>query len=607
MYGYHGKLLFVNLSTGAMEERELDEKTAREYIGGPALGAKILFDNMPAKADPFGEESMIGFLTGPLNGSSAFFGGRYTVVSKSPVTGGFNDANSGGHFGPKLKAAGFDAIFVNGISPKPVYIFVQDGKAEIKDASALWGLTTTEAEAKLKEEYGGKVGAALISPAGERKSLISCVMNDEHRAAGRGGSGAVMGSKQLKAIVALGSAKTPVADKEKLVAVNREISKSMSPDNPFTAGMGMFGTGAMTANSVLVGDAGVKNWAGSCVDFPEEKAAAISSPALQKYVTKKYHCDSCPMGCGALMDLPMEDGSVMHTARPEYETMGAFGSMCLNGNGESVMRCNQICNEYGLDVISAGDTVAWVLECYDKGILTADELDGIEAKWGDADAIEALAWKIAKGDGVGAILQNGTRAAAAAFGKGEECVVTANGIELPMHDSRLAYGLARTYKYDPTPGRHVKGGIGMMPSGPDFDYENSAAADIAGIVSTEFTNATGSCLLGGMAVGPNLLPLVCAVTGWDMDEKELSTFSLRSYTIRHAFNLREGWTRASAQLSERMLRSKPPFDGPLADREVDVEKLADNLFAALDWDKETLRPSDKALADLDLSFVAEQI
>ena len=492
MYGYNGKLLFVNLSSGAMEERPLDEKLAREFIGGPALGAKILFDNMPAKADPFGEESMIGFVTGPLNNSSAFFGGRYTVVCKSPVTGGFNDANSGGHFGTKLKASGYDAVFVNGIAGKPVYLYIEDGKAEIRDASALWGLTTAETEAKLRELHGDKVGAALISPAGERKSLISCVMNDEHRAAGRGGCGAVMGSKLLKAIVTNGSAKVEVPDREKLVAVNREISKSMSPDNPFTAGMGMFGTGAMTANSVQVGDAGVKNWAGSCVDFPEDKANAIGSPAFQKYVTKKYHCNACPMGCGALMDLALKDGSVLHTSRPEYETMGSFGSMCLNGSGESVMLCNHICNEYGLDVISAGDTVAWVLECYDKGILTADDLDGIEAKFGDTDAIEALTWKIARGDGVGAILQNGTRAAAAAFGKGEECVVTANGIELPMHDSRLAYGLARTYKYDPTPGRHVKGGIGMMPCGPDFAYENTAEADIAGVVSTELTNATGS-------------------------------------------------------------------------------------------------------------------
>ena len=171
------------------------------FLGGPSLGAKILFDNMPKNADPFGEESMLGFVPGPLNGTSAFFGGRYTVVCKSPVTGGFNDANSGGDFAMRLKNSGYDGVFINGISKTPVYIYIKDGKAEIKDASGLWGFTTVAAETALKGEYGSKIGAALISPAGERKALMACVMNDEHRAAGRGGAGAVMGSKMLKALV----------------------------------------------------------------------------------------------------------------------------------------------------------------------------------------------------------------------------------------------------------------------------------------------------------------------------------------------------------------------------------------------------------------------
>ena len=607
MYGYYGKMLFVDLTKGTTEDRVLDEQTARKFVGGPALGAKFLYDNMPANADPLGEESIIGFVCGPLNGSNAFFGGRYTVVCKSPVTGGFNDANSGGHFGARLKGAGYDAVFVKGIASKPVYIYIENGKAEIKDAAELWGLPTIATEEKLRELHGKQLGAALISPVGERKGLMACVMNDEHRAAGRGGCGAVMGSKLLKAVVVKGSEKAPLADKDALTALNRQISARLTPDSFFMAGMGKFGTGAMTANSVASGDAGVKNWAGSTVDFPEDKANAISSLGMEKYNVGKYHCNSCPMGCGAMMDLPMKDGTVLHTSRPEYETMGSFGSMCLNGNPESIMRCNHICNEYGMDTISAGDTVAWVLECYDKGIFTKEDLDGIEAKWGDAEAIEALAWKIAKGEGIGAVLQNGSRAAAAVLGKGEECVVTANGIEIPMHDSRLAYGLARTYKYDPTPGRHVKGGLGMMPSGADFDYSNTGDRDLGGVVNTEFQNATGICLLGSMACAAELLPMVCAVTGWDMTPEEMTQFGVRSFTLRHAFNLREGWSRETAQLSERMQKSNPPFDGPLAGVEVHTEKLADNFFTAMGWDLKTLAPAKEKLLELGLDEVAAEL
>lgn len=550
---------------------------------------------------------MLGFVSGPLNDTSAFFGGRYTVVCKSPVTGGFNDANSGGDFGMQLKSAGVDAVFVKGIADRPVYIYVENGKAEIRDAAGLWGLTTIAAEEKLREMHGKKTGAALISPAGERLALTACVMNDEHRAAGRGGCGAVMGSKKLKALVVNGSAVQTLADRPALIAVNKQIAGILKPDSPFVQGMGGFGTGGGYTGSVLTADAGIKNWAGSLTDLPAEKCDPVASLALEKYNTGKYHCNSCPLGCGAMMDLPMEDGSVLHTSRPEYETMGSFGSMCLNSSGESVMRCNYICNEYGLDTISAGDTIAWVLECFEKGILTKDELDGIEAVWGDSAAIEALLDKMAKGEGVGAVLQNGSAFAAKQFGKGEECLVTANGIEIPMHDSRLSYGLARTYKYDPTPGRHVKGGIGMGVGGPDFSFENTGEKDLAGVIGTENMNAAGLCMFGGMVVGGFLQDMLKAVTGWELTAEEMAAIGTRSYTIRHAFNLREGWDRSSYKLSERMEKANPPFDGPVAGITVDTEKLADNFFTTLGWDLETLRPSEQQLRALGLNEAADTL
>ena len=601
MYGYAGKLLFVNLSTGKIDIRPLKEEDAKNFLGGPALGAKILYDEMPAKADVFGEESMIGFVTGPLNDAKAFYGGRYTVVSKSPVTGVWNDANSGGFFGPMLKKAGFDGVFVNGIADKPVYIFVDEGKVEILDATDLWGLTTLAAEEKLREKHGDKINAALIAPAGENLSYFAAVMNDGHRAAGRGGSGAVMGSKKLKALVVKGNLPTELADAAKLTEVNKEVTAHMKgPGADFTAGLGTFGTGVLYIGSVLSGDAAVKNWGGSAVsDYPEEAAAPVSSPGIEKFKVSKYACSTCPLGCGAFMSAPSDRWDLSHSPRPEYETMGSFGSQMLSSDYESVMRCNDLCNEYGFDTISAGAVVSWLMECFENGLFTKEELEGVELRWGDGDAIVAITEKMCKNEGIGAILAKGSQYAADHYGKGHEYLVVASGIEEPQHDGRLSYGLVRTYQYDPTPGRHVKGGIGIVPNGPDFDYDNSGAPDLAGVIGCEIMNSSGGCLLGSLVMPPGtFIRQTMAVTGFEYTEDEVNDLGIRMFNMRHAFNLREGMSRESFPISKRFYESDPPFDGPLAGVKVDKERLADNFFDAINWDKKTLYPSKESLERL---------
>jgi len=591
MHGYMGKMLFVNLSDGSIETRPLTETLARGFMGGPGLGAKILYDEMPAHADVFGEDSMIGFVSGPLNANKALFGGRYTVVSKSPVTNGWNDANSGGFFGPKLKAAGYDAVFVKGVAEKPVYIFIDNGKVEIRDASRLWGQTVTSVEEALRKEYGDKINAAIIGPAGEQLSYMAAVMNDGHRAAGRGGSGAVMGSKKLKAVVVRGNQKAVIYDNAKLIEVNKKIKAFMDGPMAQAAGAyGVFGTGVAYVSSALSGDAGIKNWGGSGVtDYPEEAAFPVSSIGMDKYKVKKYNCSNCPLGCGAIMDIPSERWNLRHTPRPEYETMGSFGSMLLNKDMESVARANDLCNEYGLDTISTGCTVAWAMECYENGVLSKDELEGIELNWGNGDAIAALTEKICRGEGVGAILAKGSQAAADSFGKGHEYLVVASGIEEPMHDSRMAYGLARTYQYDPTPGRHVKGGLSMSTykhvTGHNFDYRGTGYLDMRGVIEQEIINSSGLCYFCIFG-GPFSFKVeqINAVTGFNYTPAEIMELGLRIFNIRHAFNLREGKRRKDCTLSRRMYSSNPPNDGPLADIHVDHELLADNLFNAIGWD-----------------------
>jgi aldehyde:ferredoxin oxidoreductase len=448
--GYAGKLLFVNLTKGALEEKPLSEELGRNFIGGYGIGARVLYDRMKPGADPLGPDNILGFVSGLLNGTGALFGGRYMVVCKSPVTGGWNDANSGGFFGAELKRAGFDGVFVSGISDKPVYLFIKDGKVEIRDAKGLWGKDCTETEEGLIRETGEKnLRTALIGPAGEKVSLMACVINDKHRAAGRGGCGAVMGSKNLKAVVVRGTGKVPVAHPERVKEINAEILEYMKKGHgvEMLKGFGAFGTGGGTAASALSGDAPVKNWGGAgVVDMGEESATKLATFTYDaKYNTKKYACANCPLGCGAHYQVDSGKWPVGETDRPEYETLAAFGTMTLNDNAESIIKCNDICNRYGLDTISVGCTVAWAIECYENGIFTKKETEGIELTWGNAEAIVALTQAIADQTGFGKVLALGSAGAANKLGKGAQYLQTVRGIELPMHDPRYSRGFARTY------------------------------------------------------------------------------------------------------------------------------------------------------------------
>jgi len=300
----------------------------------------------------------IGFVTGPLTGVPGLFGSRYTVVGKSPLTGGWGDANSGGAFGPSLKFAGYDAVFVTGIAPSPVYLFIDDGKAELRDAGHLWGKDSHECEDLIGAESGKKVHISGIGPAGEKLCLISCVMNDKGRAAARSGLGAVMGSKKLKAIAVAGAMKVPVIDKETAASVGAEYREKIS--GGFLRMMGQVCTCGGVHMSAQSGDSPVKNWAGvGSRDFPN--SAAISDMNVLNLVERKYSCWGCPIGCGALMKAGTEYQYEASVHRPEYETFASFGTLCLNDNLESIIRANDICNRYGLDTISAGATIAFAI------------------------------------------------------------------------------------------------------------------------------------------------------------------------------------------------------------------------------------------------------
>ena len=603
--GYAGKLLFVNLSTEEIQEEELSQELTEQFLGGYGIGAKILYDRMPKGADPLGPDSYIGFMTGMTNDTKTLFGGRYMLVHKSPVTGGWNDANSGGHFGPELKKAGYDGLFVYGKSEKPVYLYIHDGEAEIRSAEDLWGKTTKETLEILKEKTGEeKVRAAIIGTAGENQSYLACPINDGHRAPGRGGGGAVMGSKNLKAVAVRGTLKTEVADPDLIRDTNMEITKSMK-ENKGMQRLGERGTGGGTPANSLSGDAPVKNWKGiGILDFGEDSAEKVGSENMDRYKTGKYHCNSCPLGCGATYEV--EDGRwpVGDTERPEYETSGAFGPTLLCDEEDVIIYCNELCNLHGIDTISTGMTIAWAMECYEEGILTKEELDGIDLTWGNGEAIVEMVGKMIRSEGAGKILANGSAYAAKHFGKGEEYLQTASGIELPMHDPRYAPGLARTYQFDPSPGRHVKGGIGGLhmsnkQEGDKYDYNDTGEKDVELTAHREVLNSAGLCLFGSGATPRRLQhQLIRGITGRDFNNDMGYETGLRIYIQRHAFNLREGITPKDMTITLRAIGEPPQTGGPLEGITVDHKKLGENFYTTLGWDMDTGVPPKEQMEKL---------
>jgi aldehyde:ferredoxin oxidoreductase len=601
--GYMGKMLFVNLGDKTIEEREISDDLAMSYIGGYGIGVKVLYDMMKPGVDPLGPDNILGFVTGPATGSGAFFGSRYTLVCKSPVTGGWNDANSGGYFGRELKKAGYDAVFITGISEHPVYLWIKDGKAEIKDASHLWGKDTKETLSALIKETGDtKIRSSIIGPAGEKMSLISCPINEGHRAPARGGGGAVMGSKRLKTIVVRGNAEIPIANPTKLQDINRRVSNYMKTEQKEgVAALGVHGTGVGTTDSALNGNSPVKNWGGIGIkDYGEEAAKKLGSTELDRYKVKKYACSNCPLGCGAEYEVNSGKWPIGQTERPEYETSSAFGSMLLNSDEESVLKANEICNRAGLDTISTGATVAWAMECYNEGVLSKEDLDGIDLTWGNSEAIVKITQKIADHEGCGAILALGSGGAAKKWGKGFEYLQTIRGVEFPMHDPKFAPGFGRSYQFDPTPSRHVKGGLGHLQetnkTGDEYNYYGTGFMDVYDTFKKEVLNSAGFCLFSEDFVPEGTYnEYIEALTGWSFKSQQLFSAGKRILTMRQAFNIREGLTRADFVIPPRATGNPPQTEGPLAGITVDNERLGRNFYRVLDWDWETGKPTLESL------------
>ncbi len=596
-----GKILFVDLSKGELKDEALDEKLCRDFIGGYGIGARIIYSRQKAGVDPLGPENILGLVTGPLTGTPALMGCRYTAVGKTPLTGGWGDANSGGDFGPHLKFAGYDAVFFNGIADKPVYLFIDNGKAELRDASHLWGKDTYETEDMLQAEHGRQTYVSCIGQSAEKLSLISCIITKRGAAAGRSGLGAVMGSKKLKAVAVRGNQKVLIADIE---AANKLRSEHIAELRKVEfrgvrrfESMRKYGTSAMTHLSAHSGDTPVKNWGGVGVaDFPDP--SGLSGDAVIANQERDETCWHCPVACeGILKEGTGEYKYAAGSRRPEYETLASFGTMCLNNNTESIAMANDICNRYGLDTISAGCAIAFAIECYENGLITREDTDGIELTWGNHQSIIAMTEKMAKREGIGDILADGVKVAAEKIGKGaEQYAVHIGGQELGMHDPKLISPMrpdapsAARYQMDATPGRHTQG---FGPSG----------------FQSHVVNTAGLCFMGYFGLDPAkyIAGFMSTVTGWDCSMDELLKAGERIATMRHVFNLREGINPLEWPVHPRIV-GKPPYEtGPLAGVTADIEAQNYWNLGALDWDRVTTKPSKKKLEELGLEDVAKEL
>jgi aldehyde:ferredoxin oxidoreductase len=387
---------FVDLTTGEIKTEILDESLARDFIGGQGIGARILFERQKKGVDPLGPESYLGFTTGPLTGTKVPTGGRYMAVCKSPLTGGWGDANSGGFFGAELKAAGWDAIFVTGAASAPKYITISDDRIEIKDAAHLWGQDTTDTEKSIQKDTGDKkIRTASIGPASEKLSLISGIVNDAGRVAARSGVGAVMGAKKLKAVAVRGTGKAGIADKDALDRLRKAFMKEMRDMGGFAELLMKHGTCGLTGGLVASGATPVKNWRYTGKQsFPNLEKIA-DADAILSYQKRKYHCANCPIACGGIFNVTTGKYPVGETHKPEYETIGAFGTVCT---------------------ISAGTVLAFAMECLENGIISESDTDGIPLTWGNAEAMIAMTEKMISREGFGDILADGVKIAAQKIG-----------------------------------------------------------------------------------------------------------------------------------------------------------------------------------------------
>jgi aldehyde:ferredoxin oxidoreductase len=564
-YGYMGRILRLDLTSGEIKEQPLDDGLARAYIGGSGLAARILYDETSASTDPLGSENLLIFMTGPLTGTKVPTSGRHAVVAKSPLTGIWGESDAGGSWGVALKNAGYDGLIITGQASRPVYLWFHDQSVEIRDATRFWGLDTYEVDAHLKSVTDQKASVACIGPAGERQARIAAIMHDgKHaRAAGRSGLGAVMGAKLLKGIVVKGSEKINVARPEKL----RDSIKRLAPIiREKTQRYHDYGTSGGVVGNAVLADMPAQNWRkGEWIEGAEK----ISGQRMAETIlTGRYYCESCIIGCGREVKIEKGPYAGVDGAGPEYETLAGLGSMCLVDDLEAIAMANELCNRYGIDTISTGSAIAFAMEAYERGLISKEDTGGIELIWGNAKAMIDMVHKIGRREGLGELLGEGVKRVAEEIGGiAPEFAIHVKGQELPYHDPRALSSLAVAYATYPRGACH-RGNSHYLErfAIPELGYDEPLdrfATSGKGIMAAKaqdyfgLFNSLKLCHFISSSVAPtDILEWLNLVTGWDMDLEEFLRTGERASNLKRMYNLRCGLSRKDDVLPPRITTEK---------------------------------------------------
>jgi aldehyde:ferredoxin oxidoreductase len=617
--GYAGQILFVDLTEGTIEKVPTDESFARTYVGGAGFCSKILFDRIPKGADPLSPENVLMLGVGPLTGTLFPQASRYVVAAKSPITDGWGESHSGGFFGPELKHAGYDGVVISGRANKPVYLWIEDDAVEICDAGDLWGTFTFDAiEKLLKDRKEPEAEAVVIGPAGEKLTRIASLLTRNGRVSARAGMGAVMGSKNLKMVAVRGTRGLDIAKPDEyLDAVRVWYDKVLN--HPFTEGRIRYGTSELIDLMNAIGRLPTYNMKQGVY---EEAERLGSAEYRKKYLVRPRADFSCLQRCGRFVRVASGPYKTLGKG-PEFECISALGSRCGNPRLDSIMHIHHLCDEYGMDTIGVGSAIAWAMECFERGILTKDDTDGLELRWGDADLIVELTERIGTREGFGDLLAEGTYRAAEEIGRGsEELVMHVKKQDIAGQEPRGQKSMGLASATSARGADHLYA-FPVLDEGSVFEkeirewYGEDKLPEIGDRLSPKhkgymvFHNENYSVLIEslgvckyGTMVPPalyyeDLIRALDVTAGWTVEEAELKRIGERIVNLNRLFNVREGFGREDDSLPERLRSEKAPL-GPPAGEVVELDVMLDEYYNYRGWDPGTGRPKPEKLQELDL-------
>jgi len=601
-------ILKIDLTTGRTEEYTIPEKWEKDFLGGASLAARILYDYLTPELDALSPEAPLLFMMGPMTGTSGPTTGRFTICGKGPATGLWAESNIGGFWGPELRKAGYDGLWITGKASEPVYLWLNGSKLEVRSAADLWGQNTYTTQDKVKEEVGEKSArVCTIGPAGEKQVLFASIMCDHGRMAGRTGMGAVMGSKNLKAIAVHGGNEIPLFNVSKYKALRSEANRKLRDDNEAKV-IREIGTGGVANYAEYLGAMPVKYYTSGVFPAVDNVSGAMMTETI---LVGRSACQGCVIACGRVVKFPEDK---IKRKGPEHETMVGFGANLLNDNLESIVDLGELCDRYGMDTISTSNTIGLAFHLYEKGVITKEDTGGIELTWGDADLIEEVVRLVGSRDGFGDLLAQGSKRFATHFGVEEEAVQV-NGLEVAYHDPRGVSGMAISYATSPRGACHnqsdyffVDFGHSHEEIGIEFMSRHAQAEKAASVAKHQdwrtIDNAVVMCIFANVEAKEKA-ELINAACGLDWSVEDMMKFGERSWNLKRAINNRMGLTRANDKLPKALLT--PLTEGGSDGFVPDIEAMLAAYYDARGWDPETGKPSREKLSELGMDDIANDL